>query len=569
MKINKIKITNFKSIYGTQEFDFNELNGMIKLSGPIGSGKTSLLEAILFGLYGTIKDHKNPNLIAWNTKDYKVELWLTSGKHDIYISRSCYSEMVAKIDGKDLQAPSKNDYQKILEEYYDVPRIAIERMCIISFNQFMSLASMNPFQTKCFLDDVFGFKTFTTYNDEVVEEKRDVVKRGTELQALIQETSNQIESLKKKKENQQQKLATSIDITGLDKRRNDLIEQGKSVKQEHKQKVDTIVEQKRELEKRKSEFVDKRTEAATLGKQQKQMYEKFKSGKCPTCGHDIEKSKIDEYLNKMNDYAKVWHDWNDKIEEVSKEILSINDKIDVVNKKYDTLISNIKSEIHSIDTKVSTYNSNLKLMKDNFDNLIAEANDKLERLQQESLDNELEQGEWNDLSELFTKSLRYKLLDSMIPHINNSISKYLNKLEQNYSVKFDQEFKCHIFIDNNEKEISYKDLSTGQKKTLDICIIFGILQNVIANVNFNVIGLDELFSNMDDNMKDMMLEMLQTSMANNRTIIIINHGPMPDDRFDHKIRVSVKNKKINKENIKKSLCSGQVIVHASEYEQIF
>lgn len=323
MKINKIKITNFKSIYGTQEFDFNELNGMIKLSGPIGSGKTSLLEAILFGLYGTIKDHKNPNLIAWNTKDYKVELWLTSGKHDIYISRSCYSEMVAKIDGKDLQAPSKNDYQKILEEYYDVPRIAIERMCIISFNQFMSLASMNPFQTKCFLDDVFGFKTFTTYNDKVVEEKRDVVKRGTELQALIQETSNQIESLKKKKENQQQKLATSIDITGFDKRRNDLIEQGKYVKQEHKQKVDTIVEQKRELEKKKSEFVDKRTEAATLGKQQKQMYEKFKSGKCPTCGHDIEKSKIDEYLNKMNDYAKVWHDWNDKIEEVSKEILSI------------------------------------------------------------------------------------------------------------------------------------------------------------------------------------------------------------------------------------------------------
>lgn len=567
MKINKIKITNFKSIYGTQEFDFNELNGMIKLSGPIGSGKTSLLEAILFGLYGTIKDHKNPNLIAWNTKDYKVELWLTSGKHDIYISRSCYSEMVAKIDGKDLQAPSKNDYQKILEEYYDVPRIAIERMCIISFNQFMSLASMNPFQTKCFLDDVFGFKTFTTYNDEVIEEKRDVVKRGTELQALIQETSNQIESLKKKKENQQQKLATSIDITGLDKRRNDLIEQGKSVKQEHKQKVDTIVEQKRELEKKKSEFVDKRTEAATLGKQQKQMYEKFKSGKCPTCGHDIEKSKIDEYLNKMNDYAKVWHDWNDKIEEVSKEILSINDKIDAVNKKYDTLISDIKSEIHNIDTKVSTYNSNLKLMKDNFDNLISEANDKLERLQQESLDNELEQGEWNDLSELFTKSLRYKLLDSMIPHINNSISKYLNKLEQNYLVKFDQEFKCHIFIDNNEKEISYKDLSSGQKKTLDICIIFGILQNVIANVEFNILFLDELFTNLDSQICDMLLETIGS--IKEKSIFIINHSNLKDDFFKHKIQVSLENKKINKENIKKCLSGGQVIVHSSKYNMIY
>ena len=44
------------------------------------------------------------------------------------------------------------------------------------------------------------------------------------------------------------------------------------------------------------------------------MYEKFKSGKCPTCGHDIEKTKIDEYLHKMNDYAKEWHKWNDKVE---------------------------------------------------------------------------------------------------------------------------------------------------------------------------------------------------------------------------------------------------------------
>lgn len=568
MRINKIRLTNFKSIYGTQEFNFDELTGMVKLTGPIGAGKTAIAESLLFGLYGTLKDHKNPNLIAWNTKDYTVELWITSGKHNIYVSRSCYSEMVAKIDGKDLQAPSKNDYQKILEEYYDVPKIAVEKMCIISFNQFSSLASMNPFQTKCFLDDVFGFKTFTEYNDEVVEERRDVIKRGTELSALITEATNQIESLNKKKENQQKKLVTSIDITGLDNRRNDLIGQGKLAKEDHKQKVDNIVNQKKELQEKKSEFVDKRTEAATLGKQQKQMYEKFKSGKCPTCGHDIEKTKIDEYLHKMNDYAKEWHKWNDKVEEVSKEILLIDNKIDTMDKKYNSLISDIKSEIHSIDTKISTYNSNLKLMKDNFDTLISEAIDKKKRLEQESLDNEKEQGEWNDLSELFTKSLRYKLLDSMIPHINSSISKYLNKLEQNYQVRFDQEFRCHIFIDN-EKEISYKDLSTGQKKTLDICIIFGILQNVIANVNLNILFLDELFSNMDSEMRDLMLSTFKESLSEGRTIFTVNHGEMRDEAFDHKIRVSLINKKIEKQNIKKSLCGGNVIVHASKYEQIF
>lgn len=569
MKIKKIKITNFKSIYGSQEFDFEELSGMVKLSGPIGAGKTSLLEGILFGLYGTIKDHKNPNLIAWNTKDYKVELWLSSGKHDIYVSRQCYSEMEAIVDGKPLQAPSKNDYQKILEEYYDVPKMAVERMCIISFNQFMSLAQMNPFQTKCFLDDVFGFKTFTEYNDEVVEEKRDVIKRGTELQALIKETENQITSLNRKKENQQQKLSNSIDITGLDERRKTLIEEGKNAKKEQQDKINIIIEERKVLENECSTYKEKRTEAAVNGKQYKQMYDKFKSGKCPTCGHSIDKSKIDEYLSKINQYATDWHTWDDKIQEISKTILEKNNSIDSINKKYDAQIRNIKEEIHVIDTKIATYNSNMKLMKSNFDNLILEAEEKKKKLEEESLENDKEQGEWNDLSELFSKSLRYKLLDSMIPHVNNCISIYLNKLEQNYTVKFDQEFKCHIFIDNNEKEISYKDLSTGQKKTLDICIIFGILQNVIANVNFNVLGLDELFSNMDDNMKDMMLEMISKNMAKDRSVWVINHGPLKDDWFNHKVRVGLVDKKIEKENIKKSLCGGNVIVHSSKYEQIF
>lgn len=569
MRINKIKLTNFKSIYGTQEFNFNELQGMVKLSGPIGAGKTTLLEGILFGLYGNIKDHKNLNLIAWNTKDYKVELWLTSGKHDIYIMRQCYSEMEAIIDGKPLQAPSKNDYQKILEEYYDVPKMAIERMCIISFNQFMSLAQMNPFQTKCFLDDVFGFKTFTEYNDKVVEERKDVVKRGTELQALITETSNQIESLNKKKENQKEKLSNTIDITGLDEKKKSYIKQGKSLKEEQQSKIDSIISERKQLEKEKTDYTNKRAEAAAQGKQYKQMYEKFKSGICPTCGQSIDKAKVDEYATKMNDCANIWREWNAKIEEVSKKIFEKNAQIDDINLVYDKKKDELRKLIHEIDTKLTTYKSNLRLMQDNFDNLINEAIEKKQKLEEELLNNDKEQGEWNDLSDLFTKSLRYKLLDNMIPHINNCISIFLNKLEQNYTVKFDQEFKCHIFIDNNEKEISYKDLSTGQKKTLDICIIFGILQNVIANVNFNILGLDELFSNMDDNMKNMMLEMINKNMSKSRTVFIINHGPMADDWFSHKLRVTLTNQKIEKENIKKSLSGGNVIVHASKYEQIF
>lgn len=569
MEIKKIRLTNFKSIYGTQEIDFEELKGMVKFTGPIGAGKTTIAEGILFCLYGTLKDHKNHNLIAWNTRDYKCEMWLKSGKHDIYISRQCYDEMEAIVDGKPLQAPGKKDTQAILEEYYDVPKIAIEKMCVISFNQFGSLASMNPFQTKCFLDDVFGFRTFTEYNNEVVEEKRDVVKRGTELTALINECSNHIESLKEKKKKQQEKLSNTIDITGLDKKRQELIDEGKQAKIDWQAEIDTFAAKKKPLNDELEKWKQKRTECATLGKQIKSTYKTLEKGVCPTCGSQVSQEKLDGYKLSMEEYAKQWHDADAKVTDVAKQLTDIMAHIDEVNAKWNKKINALYSEIRDIDTKVSTYNSNLKLMKDNFDTLIKEAEEKKRAYEEESLTNDIEQGEWNDLSDLLSKTLRYKLLDNMIPHINSSISKFLNKLEQNYEVKFDQEFKCHIFVDNTDKEISYKDLSTGQKKTLDVCIIFGIIQNVMTSINMNCLFLDELFSNIDCDMRDMLLEVIRSTISEGKTIFVVNHSEMKDDLFDHKMRVTLANKKIEKENIKKSLCGGNVIVHASKYEQIF
>lgn len=569
MEIKKIRLTNFKSIYGTQEIDFEELKGMVKLTGPIGAGKTTIAEGILFCLYGTLKDHKNPNLIAWNTRDYKCEMWLKSGKHDIYISRQCYDEMVAIVDGKSLQAPGKKDTQAILEEYYDVPKIAVEKMCVISFNQFGSLASMNPFQTKCFLDDVFGFKTFTEYNNEVVEERRDVVKRGTELTALINEATNHIESLKEKKKKQQEKLANSIDITGLDVKRQDLVEQGKQAKIDWQAEIDVYANKRKPLMKSLEEWQQKRTECATLGKQIKNTYKTLEKGVCPTCGSEVSKEKLESYKLSMEKYAEQWHEADDKVKELAKEITEIHSHEDDVNAKWHKKIDDLYASIRDIDSKVSTYKSNLKLMKDNFDSLIQEAEEKKKAYEEESLTNDVEQGEWNDLSDLLSKTLRYKLLDNMIPHINSCISKFLNKLEQNYEVKFDQEFKCHIFVDNTDKEISYKDLSTGQKKTLDICIIFGIIQNVMTNISLNVLFLDELFSNIHCDMRDMMLSLIKEINNDNKTIFVVNHGEMKDDFFTHKIRVRLENKKIEKQNIKKSLSGGSVIVYSSNYEKIF
>ena len=127
MIIQDIKITNFKSLYGSHFFDFTKLDGLIKLSGPIGSGKTSLAEAILYGLYGTVKGQNNTNLIAWNTKACEVEMHLISKNKNVYIKRNIHEPLIVEINGRTLSASNKKNTQSILEEeIFDVIKLLEE-----------------------------------------------------------------------------------------------------------------------------------------------------------------------------------------------------------------------------------------------------------------------------------------------------------------------------------------------------------------------------------------------------------------------------------------------------------
>lgn len=567
MYIKSIKITNFKSIYGTQEFDFTELDGLVKLSGIIGSGKTTLCEALLYGLFGNVAGHKIPNLVSWNEKCCEIEMDLISRNKDIHIIRNSSMPLQVSVNGKLIAASSKRDTQAILEEeLYDVPKLAIEKMCIISFSAFNSLASMNPGQTKQFLDEVFGFGTFTQYNNIVVDERKLQVNENTKLNAVFSDTQDQIEYLTNKKLKQQEELKNTIDIVGCNELRAQLVEQGKAKKEEFK-RIKAECEQKvLEVVTEKQKWYDKKLECATLGKQEKDWYNTFKDGVCPTCGNEIGKDVIEEHKNKMLDYAQKYKEYQNKENEIQLKIEKMNSEAKIKQDELKQDMEDLKKQISNIDAQIQTYNNSLALLNENYDDLISEYNNKLNKLKKDIEVSDKEICEWNDMNELFTKTFRYNLLETLIPHINKSIAYFINKLDQNYSITYDQEFKPHIKIDTFDREISYKDLSTGQRKSLDLAIVFGILQNIIANVNFNLFCLDELFSNMDADSRNTMLALLNDSMAKDRTIFVINHAEMNDDYFSHKIKVKLENKKITVGTGKKEK---EFVVKSSKYEKVF
>lgn len=549
MRLHNIRIRDFKSLYGDNYFDFDTLDGLVKLSGAIGSGKTSLGEAIIWGLFGTIKKINNTHLIAWNTKACEIEINLESKGHNINILRNIKENLQIHVDGKLLIASNKRDTQQILEEeYFDVPKLTVIKMCVISFNEFNSIAAMNPGETKQFLDNVFGFKTFTEYNEQSVIEKKEEVRQQTELNAIYTETENQIQYLINKKSEQQKELSNSIDVDKLTEDRVIYVDKGKSLK-------DKFNKLSNEYKQKDADMYNKMLELSTLGKVAKNNYNTFKSGKCPTCGHEVDNDKIEEYKSTMLKYAESYKEIDTLRMQLKNEY---QPKIDELNKE----VSELRTLISDIDTKIKIHENNKRLINENYDALINEYKEKLVSIKSEIDKSDIEIGEWNEIGDLFAKTLRYNLLDTLIPNINSSIQYYMNKLDQNYSVEFDKEFKPHIYIDGYQKEISYNSLSTGQRKTLDMAVIFGVLQNIIANVNFNVFFLDELFSNLDSDSRNTMLDLLNSTLAKDRSIFVINHAEMNDDYFKHKIRVKLSNKKIK---VKKD----EIVVRASIYDKVF
>lgn len=566
MIIHSIKITNFKSIYGTHTFDFDELGGLIKLSGDIGTGKTTLAEALLYALYGNVKEQKIYQLISWNTNMCETELTLTSNNHKVKITRSTGAPLIVEIDGKLLSGSSKKDIQEILEtEVYDVPKMAILKMCLISFNAFNSLASMSASETKQFLDDVFGFKLFTEYNNEINIERKQMTNERTKLEAVYNDTLSQIESLKKKKELQIKELQNELNIGEHIEKKNAIIEEGKHFKIEVSDLENKCQQERKSFDDKIKELNKLMTQEITLGKEARKQYETFKSGICPTCGQQISGDVVNNYKENLDHHVNEYKKYENELNTTKKErdyiVSNYNSKISELNSK----MSNLRSQINEIDKTIAIYDNGQKLIKENFDDLIVDNEVKAKELKIKIDHCEKEIGEWNEMNDLFSKTLRYNLLDTLIPHINKSINFFISKLNQTYVVKYDKEFKTHIFVEGFDKEISYNNLSTGQRKSLDIAIIFGILKNIIANVDFNILFLDELFSNMDANTRNIMLGLLNETMAKGKSVFVVNHAEMSDDFFTHKIRVSLANKKITS-NIKGV---GDVVMKESIYNKIF
>lgn len=148
----------------------------------------------------------------------------------------------------------------------------------------------------------------------------------------------------------------------------------------------------------------------------------------------------------------------------------------------------------------------------------------------------------DQLSE-FTRQLRGNLLMGAVKECEETVNKMLSKT-------FDSEFSVAFSVsgDNLETQItkngysaSYSQLSKGQRRLLSLCFSLTIMEMSAnsAGVHMNLLMLDEPCDGMDDEMKVKAYALYEELSLRHPSVLVIEHSHNTQSLFDKKYKVEM------------------------------
>ena len=204
-----------------------------------------------------------------------------------------------------------------------------------------------------------------------------------------------------------------------------------------------------------------------------------------------------------------------------------------------------EKEIHNLNVLISNNNTTIAQLQAQ-ENNISITTQEIDKIKQElSIINkqidytQSDYNQWDQLFNIISVDVRYKILRSFIPMINKSIREYTIQFQLPYVIEFDESFKCTINLFGVEQDIPLSSLSTGQLKVVNISIILGVLKTIMNSANFNICLLDELLSNMDIDLRQIICKVLKENLREDQTLFIITHTELEDKYFDGVLEASL------------------------------
>ena len=510
--------------------------------GENGAGKSTILDALCFGLFG--KPFRNINkgqlLNSVNngqcevevdfkigTKSFKVIRGIKPNVFEIYINGKMYN-----------QDANSRDYQKYLEQQIlKLNYRSFTQVVILGSSTFIPFMQLKARQRREVVEDILDIQIFSlmnmllkqklktiqehqrdaNYNLDLTTEKIELqnkyiddVKKNkdkliTEKTSLLSSNEEEIHSRQKKVD----ELKTANDALAMNTTHSD-----KTTEKVQKLKgLDATLKEKRSATKKYVDFFEANDDCPVC---EQHIDETFKENMITTKKSEYE--KFDKGINELKDELKRQEDVlaavNDYIRQIRENDAEIG-KIEYSVKELKNFNVNLQSEIEELESGEVSKDDMTKLTK--LKKSLKSHQTQHQGLREEQTYAEAARGM------LMDSGIKTKIIKQYIPVMNKLINTYLTAMEFYVNFTLNENFEETI-KSRHRDEFTYASFSEGEKMRIDLALLFTwrAVAKMKNSTNTNLLILDEIFdSSLDSTGTDEFLKILNTLDGEN--VFVISH----------------------------------------------
>ena len=553
------KNLRWKNLLSTGNY-FTELklngNANTLVVGTNGSGKSTMLDALCFALFGKpFRGINKPNLInSINNRDCVVEIEFDIGNKQYKIVRGIKPNVFEIYQDSVLlnQDAAVRDYQDYLERF-------ILKLNYKSFTQIVILgsASFTPFMQlsaadrRAIIEDLLDIQIFSTMNslvkerlsinkDVTVAQKNEIIvlNQRYELKKEHQDKLNQNNEAKIKE--YESEIQSSRETIGTLSNEIDLL-----VKQITT--LDAIVAKAPENERKIAAF--RKVESQIESKISKIVSDKHfyeHNADCPTCRQAItlefKEGQLGDILSKEQELDEGLKELQLKISEHETILNSIRlEEKKLANVRI--LFATTQTSIKGLNESIEKLEKQIKELQgvnqqDSDDGELSVIKNEIKQAQEE-LKQLLDEKTYFDVASTLLKDsgIKTNIIKQYLPVINKLINKYLTSMDFFVNFNLDESFKETI-KSRHRDDFSYHNFSEGEKQRIDMALMltWRAIAKLKNSTNTNLLILDEVFdSSLDTTGTEELMKILH-SLDDVNLFVISHKGDILQDKFANTIK---------------------------------
>ena len=564
----KLRYKNFLSTGNNfTEIDFEKAPTTLVV-GQNGAGKSTMLDAISFGLFG--KPHRKISKMqlvnSINEKGTVVEVEFRIGKKQFKIVRTIKpNKFEVWIDGNmSNQNSHVTDYQAMLEKnILKLNHKSFHQIVVLGSSSFIPFMQLSSQQRRGVIEDLLDINMFSIMN-QLLKEKVSILKEKiTQNENDINLVDSKINAQKKylrdiasvnaqfRKEKEQTIQETQRDIKTLN-------EKNEKLSKQVEEQLEPTIQNKESVQLKESKLHKLTTSIEMQYKACEKEHKFFKDNdECPTCSQEIDLKLKQE---KIETTKKRLEELDEGITKGNDELANLNATIEIFNKtiadcrEWNAEISGNTKTIGKLNKVIDSLQNEIESQIESSGDL-SDANAELEEYRKEK---EKHQDEKYKLNEQFSyhqvsgellrdTGIKSKIIKQYLPVINKLTNQYLQTLD--FFVHFDLDESFVETIRSRHRDaFTYDSFSEGEKQRIDLSLLFTWRQiaKMKNSVATNLLVLDETFdSSLDMEGVDNLMKILYTLQEDTKVFVISHKGELEDSIFDRKIEF-IKDKNFSK-----------------------